>query len=526
MKKINFNEESRECLKKGVNEIAKAVSVTLGAKGRNVILRKGEGYPITTKDGVTVAKHFGTQNRMEDAAAKIICEAAQKTDKDVGDGTTTTIVLASAIVSEGLKNITAGANPMDLKRGIDKAVKSIVKEISEQALDISGDFKRYNQIAFVSSNGDKDVSEITSKAIEQVGEDGNVILSMSGYRKTTLEVINGFKLNVGYFNEYFINTNFGKTDIENAKILITDKTISDINEIFPIVEQAAKNNVPLFIIAESMDGEAITTIVKNTGRGGCKIGLIRAPGYKENRSEILEDIAMMTGATAIFESKGLHLKDASFDMLGEAERIICSNEETSIIGGKGDKKLIDARIAMLNSLVDSQKTEFRKKELSDRVSMMSGKTAKIDIGGIIGTEIKEKYFRFEDAIGAVKSSLSEGIVVGGGKSYINAINSLDNLKLDNQDEKTGVEIVKKAIKAPFLKIIENSGQNGEVVLADVLKSNSSSTGFNVQTGVFEDFLVSGIIDPAKASRTALENAASAACALITTECIIDEETKS
>ena len=522
-KEIKFNIEAREELKKGVDALANAVKVTLGPKGRNVIIEKKFGAPHITKDGVTVAKEVELEEAFQNMGAQLVKEVASKTGDDAGDGTTTATVLAQAIVNVGLKNVTAGANPMDLKRGIDKAVACVVENIKSQAQEVNDDMAKIESVARISANNDSEIGKLIAEAMEKVKREGVITVEEAKGTDTTVEIVEGMQFDRGYISPYFVtNTEKMECEMENPYILIFDKKISSLKEMLPILEATAQSGRPLLIIAEDVDSEALATLVVNRLRGSLKICAVKAPGFGDRRKEMLEDIAVLTGGVVISEEKGLKLESTTIDMLGRAEKVTVDKENTTIVNGAGDKENIKERCDQIKAQIVATKSDYDREKLQERLAKLAGGVAVLYIGAASEVEMKEKKDRVDDALSATRAAIAEGIVPGGGVAYIRAISSLNGLKGDNEDETTGIEIIKRAIEEPLRQIVANAGVEGAVVVQKV-KDGKGDFGYNARTGEYENFFAAGVIDPAKVTRVALENAASIAGMFLTTECVIADK---
>ena len=521
-KQIYFNTKSRENLRKGVDILANAVKVTLGPKGRNVILDKKFGAPTITKDGVTVAKEIELKDPVENLGAQLVKEVASKTADDAGDGTTTATILAQAIFNNGIKNVAAGANPMDLKRGVDKAVKCVVADLKSQSKEIK-DASEIAQIATVSANNDRDIGNMVADAMDKVGRDGVITVEEAKSTETEVKTVEGMQFDRGYLSPYFV-TNSDKMEVELEKpyILIYDKKISAMKELLPVLELISQSGKPLLIIAEDIEGEALATIVVNKIRGTLKVAAVKAPGFGDRRKAMLEDLAILTGGTVISEERGYKLESATIDYLGTANKINIDKDNTTIVSGAGKKSDINARVNQIKKQIENTTSEYDKEKLQERLAKLSGGVAILYVGAATEVEMKEKKDRVDDALHATRAAVQEGIVAGGGIAFIRAINSLDKLDLDNEDQNTGVIIVKTALESPIRTIVENSGGEGSVVIQKV-KENKNDFGYNAATDTYESMFAAGIIDPTKVTRLALENAASIASLLITTECVIVDE---
>ena len=522
-KEIKFNIEAREELKKGVDALANAVKVTLGPKGRNVIIEKKFGAPHITKDGVSVAKEVELEEAFQNMGAQLVKEVASKTGDDAGDGTTTATVLAQAIVNVGLKNVTAGANPMDLKLGIDKAVACVVENIKSQAQEVNDDMAKIESVARISANNDSEIGKLIAEAMEKVKREGVITVEEAKGTDTTVEIVEGMQFDRGYISPYFVtNTEKMECEMENPYILIFDKKISSLKEMLPVLEATAQSGRPLLIIAEDVDSEALATLVVNRLRGSLKICAVKAPGFGDRRKEMLEDIAVLTGGVVISEEKGLKLESTTIDMLGRAEKVTVDKENTTIVNGMGDKAAITARVAQIKAQIEKTTSDYDREKLQERLAKLAGGVAVLYIGAASEVEMKEKKDRVDDALSATRAAIAEGIVPGGGVAYIRAISSLNDLKGDNEDETTGIEIIKRAIEEPLRQIVANAGVEGAVVVQKV-KDGKGDFGYNARTGEYENFFAAGVIDPAKVTRVALENAASIAGMFLTTECVIADK---
>ncbi|MBP3353389.1 MAG: chaperonin GroEL [Bacteroidales bacterium] len=522
-KEIKFNIDAREELKKGVDALADAVKVTLGPKGRNVIIEKKFGAPHITKDGVSVAKEVELEDKFQNMGAQLVREVASKTGDDAGDGTTTATVLAQAIVNVGLKNVTAGANPMDLKRGIDKAVAKVVESIKAQSQEVGDDFSKIESVARISANNDEEIGKLIAEAMKKVKKEGVITVEEAKGTDTTVEVVEGMQFDRGYISPYFItNTESMECEMERPFILIFDKKISSLKDMLPILEATAQSGRPLLIIAEDVDSEALATLVVNRLRGSLKICAVKAPGFGDRRKEMLEDIAILTGGIVISEEKGLQLDKATIDMLGTAEKITVNKDNTTIVNGSGDKDAIAARVAQIKAQIEKTTSDYDREKLQERLAKLAGGVAVLYIGAPSEIEMKEKKDRVDDALCSTRAAIAEGIVPGGGVAYIRAISSIENLKGDNDDEQTGIDIVKRAIEEPLRQIVANAGLEGAVIVQNV-KDGKDDYGYNARTNTYENFFAAGVIDPAKVSRVALENAASIAGMFLTTECVIAEK---
>ena len=519
-KEIKFNIEARDQMKQGVDQLANAVKVTLGPKGRNVIIEKKFGAPQITKDGVTVAKEIELADAFQNAGAQLVKSVASKTGDDAGDGTTTATVLAQAIVREGLKNVTAGANPMDLKRGIDKAVAKVVESIKAQSEQVGNDYDKIEQVAAVSANNDPEIGKLLAEAMKKVSKDGVITIEEAKGRDTTIGVVEGMQFDRGYLSAYFVtNAEKMECEMENPYILIYDKKISNLKDFLPILEPAVQTGRPLLVIAEDVDSEALTTLVVNRLRGQLKICAVKAPGFGDRRKAMLEDIAILTGGIVISEEKGLKLEQATIEMLGSADKVTISKDNTTIVSGHGDSQAIRDRINQIKNEIANTTSSYDKEKLQERLAKLSGGVAVLYVGAPSETEMKEKKDRVDDALCATRAAIEEGIVPGGGVAYIRAISALDGLQGENADETTGIHIVERAIEEPLRQIVENAGLEGSVVVNNV-KNEKGDYGYNARADRYEDIRKAGIIDPAKVARVALENAASIAGMFLTTECVI------
>ena len=522
-KEIKFNIEARALLKEGVDQLADAVKVTLGPKGRHVVLEKKFGAPQITKDGVTVAKDIELSDPYRNMGAQMVKEVASKTGDIAGDGTTTATVLAQSIITVGLKNITAGANPMDVKRGIDKAVEKVVKHLAGQAKVVGDDLNKIEQVARISANDDQEIGKLIAEAMGKVHKEGVITVEESKGTTTSVEVVEGMQFDRGYISAYFVtNAEKMEADLENPFILIYDKKVSTMKDMLPVLEATAQTGRPLLIIAEDVEGEALATLVVNRLRGSLRVCAVKAPGFGDRRKEMLEDIAILTGGTVISEEKGLKLEHATLDMLGKAEKVTVSKENTTIVDGAGDKNNIKARVAQIRQQMSTTTSDYDKEKLQERLAKLAGGVAVLYIGAASEVEMKEKKDRVDDSLHATRAAIEEGIVPGGGVAYIRAIAALDKLKGDNEDQTTGIEIIKRAIEEPLRQIAFNAGREGAVVVQNV-KAGKGDYGYNAQTDTYENLFAAGVIDPAKVTRVALENAASVAGMFLTTEAVVVEE---
>ena len=519
-KEIKFDSDARELLKSGVDQLANAVKVTLGPKGRNVVIGKKFGAPQITKDGVTVAKEVELEDNFENAGAQLVKSVASKTGDDAGDGTTTATILTQAIVTEGLKNVTAGANPMDLKRGIDKAVNKIVEHIKESAEVVGDNYDKIEQVATVSANNDPEIGKLLADAMRKVSKDGVITIEESKTRETSIGVVEGMQFDRGYLSGYFVtDTDKMECDMENPYILIYDKKISSVKDFLPILQPAAESGRPLLVIAEDVDSEALTTLVVNRLRAGLKICAVKAPGFGDRRKAMLEDIAVLTGGVVISEEKGLSLDKATLEMLGTAKKVTISKDNTTIVDGAGEKEAIKDRVTQIKNEIAVSTSSYDKEKLQERLAKLSGGVAVLYVGANSEVEMKEKKDRVDDALCATRAAMEEGVVVGGGTTYIRAQEALKDLKGENPDEQTGINIVCRAIEEPLRQIVANAGGEGAVVVNNV-REGKGDYGYNARKDVYEDLRAAGVIDPAKVSRVALENAASIAGMFLTTECLI------
>ena len=522
-KEILFNIDARDQLKKGIDTLANAVKVTLGPKGRNVIIEKKFGAPHITKDGVTVAKEVELSDAYQNTGAQLVKEVASKTGDDAGDGTTTATVLAQAIVAEGLKNVTAGASPMDIKRGIDKAVAKVVDSIKSQAEKVGDNYDKIEQVASVSANNDPVIGKLIADAMRKVSKDGVITIEEAKGTDTTIGVVEGMQFDRGYLSAYFVtNTEKMECEMEKPYILIYDKKISNLKDFLPILEPAVQTGRPLLVIAEDVDSEALTTLVVNRLRSQLKICAVKAPGFGDRRKEMLEDIAVLTGGVVISEEKGLKLEQATIEMLGTADKITVSKDNTTIVNGAGDKQNIKERCEQIKVQIAATKSDYDKEKLQERLAKLSGGVAVLYVGAASEVEMKEKKDRVDDALRATRAAIEEGIVPGGGVAYIRALDALEGFKGDNIDETTGVDIIKRAIEEPLRQIVANAGKEGAVVVQKV-REGKGDFGYNARTDVYENLHAAGVVDPAKVARVALENAASIAGMFLTTECVIVEK---
>ena len=522
-KEIKFDIKAREELKKGVDELANAVKVTLGPKGRNVIVDKKFGAPHITKDGVTVAKAVELEDEFQNMGAQLVKEVASKTGDDAGDGTTTATVLAQAIINVGLKNVAAGANPIDLKRGIDKAVAKVVEGIKAQAQEVDDDLAKIENVARVSANNDAEIGKLIADAMGKVKKEGVITIEEAKGTDTTVKVVEGMQFDRGYISPYFVtNTEKMECEMDNPYILLYDKKISALKDMLPVLEAVAQSGRPLLIIAEDVDSEALATLVVNRLRGSLKICAVKAPGFGDRRKEMLEDIAILTHGVVISEDKGLKLDMATVDELGSAEKVTVDKENTTIVNGNGDKELIAERVAQIKAQIEKTTSDYDREKLQERLAKLAGGVAVLYVGAPSGVEMKEKKDRVDDALSATRAAVAEGIVPGGGVAYMRCVAALENFHGDNDDENTGIQIVKRAIEEPLRQIVANAGLEGAIIVQNV-KDGKGDYGYNARTGKYENFFESGVIDPAKVTRVALENAASIAGMFLTTECVIAEK---
>ena len=522
-KEIKFNVEARDLLKKGVDELANAVKVTLGPKGRNVVIEKKFGAPHITKDGVSVAKEIELSDTYANIGAQMVKEVASKTGDDAGDGTTTATILAQSIINVGLKNVTAGANPMDLKRGIDKAVAEVVKNLEKQKEAVGENYDKIRQVARISANGDDNIGALIAEAMEKVTKEGVITVEEAKGTETEVKVVEGMQFDRGYISPYFVtDTEKMNAEFEKPYILLYDKKVSTMKELLPLLEPVAQAGRALVIIAEDVESEALATLVVNRLRGSLKIAAVKAPGFGDRRKEMLEDIAILTGGVVISEEKGLKLETATIDMLGCADKITIDKENTTIVNGCGSKEAIAERVNQIKKLIEHSTSDYDKEKLQERLAKLAGGVAVLYVGAVSEIEMKEKKDRIDDALSATRAAIEEGIVPGGGVAYIRAIESLEKMKGENEDETTGIEIIKRAIEEPLRQIAANAGVEGAVVVNKV-KEGKKDFGYNARTGVYENLMKTGVIDPKKVARVALENAASIAGMFLTTECVLVEE---
>lgn len=522
-KEIKFDLEARDGLKNGVDALANAVKVTLGPKGRNVIIDKKFGAPSVTKDGVSVAKEIELKDTIENMGAQMVKEVASKTNDVAGDGTTTATVLAQSIVTTGLKNVAAGANPMDLKRGIDKAVEAVVGELAKISQEVGDDSAKIEQVATISANSDATIGKLIAEAMEKVGKEGVITVEEAKGTETTVDVVEGMQFDRGYQSPYFV-TDADKMEavLDSPYILIYDKKVSNMKDMLPVLEQAAQSGKPLLIISEEVEGEALATLVVNKIRGSLKIAAVKAPGFGDRRKAMLEDIAILTGGTVISEEKGLKLEDATLDSLGTAEKIVIDKDNTTIVNGAGEEANIKARVNQIKAQIETTTSDYDREKLQERLAKLAGGVAVLYVGAATEVEMKEKKDRVDDALHATRAAVEEGIVPGGGVAYLRTLGAIDKVKPENADEKTGVDIVKRAVEEPLRQIVANAGLEGSIVVQKV-KEGKDDFGYNARTDVYENMYEAGVIDPTKVSRVALENAASIAGMLLTTECVLADE---
>ena len=519
-KDIKFDIEARDALKRGVDALANAVKVTLGPKGRNVVIDKKFGSPTITKDGVTVAKEIELEDAVENMGAQMVKEVASKTADIAGDGTTTATVLAQEIVSTGLKNVAAGANPMDLKRGIDKAVKAVVNELQKQSIEVGDNLNKIEQVASISANNDNAIGALIAEAMAKVKKEGVITVEEAKGTDTTVEVVEGMQFDRGYLSPYFVtNAEKMEAELDNPFILIYDKKISNMKDVLPILEQTTQSGRPILIIAEDVDGEALATLVVNKIRGSLKIAAVKAPGFGDRRKAMLEDIAILTGGTVISEERGFKLENTTLEMLGQTDKIVIDKDNTTVVNGKGEKDAITLRVNQIKAQMETTTSDYDREKLQERLAKLAGGVAVLYVGAASEVEMKEKKDRVDDALHATRAAVEEGIVPGGGVALVRAAKALNSIKAENEDEKTGVQIITKAIEAPIRQIVANAGGEGAVIVSKI-QEGKADFGYNAKTDTFEHMLEAGIIDPTKVTRVALENAASVAAMLLTTECIL------
>ncbi len=521
-KEIKFNIEARDALKRGVDALANAVRVTLGPKGRNVVIDQKFGTPTITKDGVTVAKEIELEDPTENMGAQMVKEVASRTADIAGDGTTTATVLAQAIVSTGLKNVAAGANPMDLKRGIDKAVKVVVAELKKQSIEVGDNLDKIKQVASISANNDNAIGSLIAEAMAKVKKEGVITVEEAKGTDTTVEIVEGMQFDRGYLSPYFVtNSEKMQVELDNPYILIYDKKISNMKDMLPVLEKTTQTGRPILIIAEDVDGEALATLVVNKIRGSLKIAAVKAPGFGDRRKAMLEDIAILTGGTVVSEERGFKLENTSLEMLGETDKVVIDKDNTTVVNGKGDKKAIDLRVNQIKSQMETTSSDYDKEKLQERLAKLAGGVAVLYVGAPSEVEMKEKKDRVDDALNATRAAVEEGIVPGGGVALVRAARALESIEFENEDEKTGIQIITKAIEAPIRQIVANAGGEGAVVVSKI-QEGKADFGYNAKTDTFEPMLEAGIIDPTKVTRVALENAASVSGMLLTTECVLAE----
>ena len=519
-KDIKFDIDARDALKRGVDALANAVKVTLGPKGRNVVIDKKFGSPTITKDGVTVAKEIELEDAVENMGAQMVKEVASKTADIAGDGTTTATVLAQEIVSTGLKNVAAGANPMDLKRGIDKAVKAVVNELQKQSIEVGDNLNKIEQVASISANNDNTIGSLIAEAMAKVKKEGVITVEEAKGTETTVEVVEGMQFDRGYLSPYFVtNAEKMEAELDNPFILIYDKKISNMKDILPILEQTTQSGRPILIIAEDVDGEALATLVVNKIRGSLKIAAVKAPGFGDRRKAMLEDIAILTGGTVISEERGFKLENTTLEMLGQTDKIVIDKDNTTVVNGKGEKDAITLRVNQIKAQMETTTSDYDREKLQERLAKLAGGVAVLYVGAASEVEMKEKKDRVDDALHATRAAVEEGIVPGGGVALVRAAKALNSIKAENEDEKTGVQIITKAIEAPIRQIVANAGGEGAVIVSKI-QEGKADFGYNAKTDTFEHMLEAGIIDPTKVTRVALENAASVAGMLLTTECVL------
>ena len=519
-KDIKFDIEARDALKRGVDALANAVKVTLGPKGRNVVIDKKFGSPTITKDGVTVAKEIELEDAVENMGAQMVKEVASKTADIAGDGTTTATVLAQEIVSTGLKNVAAGANPMDLKRGIDKAVKAVVNELQKQSIEVGDNLNKIEQVASISANNDNAIGALIAEAMAKVKKEGVITVEEAKGTDTTVEVVEGMQFDRGYLSPYFVtNAEKMEAELDNPFILIYDKKISNMKDVLPILEQTTQSGRPILIIAEDVEGEALATLVVNKIRGSLKIAAVKAPGFGDRRKAMLEDIAILTGGTVISEERGFKLENTTLEMLGQTDKIVIDKDNTTVVNGKGEKDAITLRVNQIKAQMETTTSDYDREKLQERLAKLAGGVAVLYVGAASEVEMKEKKDRVDDALHATRAAVEEGIVPGGGVALVRAAKALNSIKAENEDEKTGVQIITKAIEAPIRQIVANAGGEGAVIVSKI-QEGKADFGYNAKTDTFEHMLEAGIIDPTKVTRVALENAASVAAMLLTTECVL------
>ncbi len=521
-KEISYNLEARDALKRGVDKLANAVKVTLGPKGRNVIIEKKYGAPALTKDGVTVAKEIELDNPIENMGAQMVKEVASRTADDAGDGTTTATILAQAIITTGLKNVAAGANPMDLKKGIDKATRAIVEDLAKQSQKVGDDNKKIEQVATISANNDATIGKLIAEAMAKVGKEGVITVEEAKSTETEVKTVEGMQFDRGYLSPYFVtNPEKMEAELDNPYILIYDKKISTMKDLLPILEKVVQTGRPLLIISEEVDGEALATLVVNKIRGSLKVAAVKAPGFGDRRKEMLQDIAVLTGGTVVSEERGYKLENADLSYLGQSEKVSIDKDNTTIVNGLGKKDEIKARVNQIKAQIETTTSDYDKEKLQERLAKLAGGVAVLYVGAASEVEMKEKKDRVDDALHATRAAVEEGIIPGGGTGFIRALKSLEKLKGDNEDEQTGINIIKRAIEEPLRQIVANAGGEGSIIVQKV-KEGKSDFGYNARTETFENLFEAGVIDPTKVARVALQNAASIASMLLTTECVISE----
>ncbi len=520
-KLIEFNTKGRDNLKRGVDQLADAVKVTLGPQGRNVVMDKKFGSPSITKDGVSVAKEIELKEPVENMGAQMVKEVASKTSDTAGDGTTTATVLATAIINSGLKNVTAGANPTDLKRGIDLGVEAVVEDLKKRSIEVGDDNQKVQQIASISANNDEEIGKLIAESMQKVKKEGVITVEEAKGTDTYVDIVEGMQFDRGYLSPYFVtDTEKMQTDLEDPYILICDKKISNMKELMPLLEKVVQSNKPVLIIAEEVEGEALATLVVNKMRGTFKVAAVKAPGFGDRRKAMLEDIAVLTGGTVISEDRGHTLENADLSFLGSAEKISIDKDNTTIVNGKGENDDIQARIKQIKTQIDQTDSDYDREKLQERLAKLAGGVAVLYVGAASEVEMKAKKDRVDDALNATRAAVEEGIISGGGVSYIQSVGALDNVKGDNEDQNTGIKIVQKAIQEPLKQIVENAGQDGSIVLEKIKETNKDHYGYNARTEQYENLLEAGVIDPTKVSRVAIENAGSVAGMLLTTECVL------
>jgi len=521
-KEIKYTEDARSLMKEGVDTLADAVKVTLGPKGRNVVIDKKFGAPQVTKDGVTVAKEIELENKVANMGAQMVKSVATRTNEQAGDGTTTATLLAQAIINVGLKNVTAGANPMDLKRGIDKAVEAVVANLGKQSREVGTDYSKVEQVGTISANNDAFIGKLIADAMSKVGKDGVITVEEAKGTETSVKVVEGMQFDRGYISPYFMtNSDKMEADLDDALILLTDKKISNMKDLLPILEPIAREGKSLLIIAEDVDGEALTTLVVNRLRGALKVAAVKAPGFGDRRKEMLQDIATLTGASVISEDRGFTLENTTPEMLGKAEKVTITKDNTTIVGGAGRKEDIEERVALIRKQIETTSSDYDKEKLKERLGKLSGGVAVLYVGAATEVEMKEKKDRVEDALGATRAAVEEGIIPGGGVAFVRATDALKELKGENEDETTGIRIIAKAIEEPLRQIAANAGLEGSVIINKV-REGKGDFGFNARSEEYVNMFEAGVIDPTKVARVALENAASVAGMFLTTECVVSD----